>query len=449
MVSSSPLTAFLKQSVLAVPVGGTLCALAYAWLATQSTGYGAATLSDLLYTSGFCGAVTGMLWLGHHRGLVLLQPAVVLAFALLFRIIGLSAYPVLEDDFFRYLWDGAMTVAQGTPYDVPPAAYFDRPLPAFADESLLSRINYPEVATVYGPVAQWGFALSHWLAPGSITALQTMAAVADMATLAVLMRLAPAGGAFLYAFSPLLIKEFAMSAHVDALGIVFLTLALLAFAKRYWVGLGVLLALAAGVKIFALVATPFLLGRAIRGWLAFALTAVLIALPFGLQSAWLPQGLGIMAGQWQFNAPVALALEALDWPRPLPLIAFAAVWLFAYWRWLRAWNSTIALQDCALGRLPLHWLFGLFLLALPVLNPWYLAWWLPFAALRPSITPWTATIAVLLSYASGINLGASAGVALQLYQIPGWIQILEWALISVALGTDLCLAPRRPKNPAA
>lgn len=427
-----------------------LCALAYGWLASQSTGYGAASLSELLLTCGFCGAITLLLWLGHHRGQLRLQPGMVFFWALVFRLIGLCAYPVLEDDFFRYLWDGAMTVGHGTPYDIAPARYFDQALPQFANEELLGRINYPEVATVYGPVTQWVFALSHVVAPGSVTALQLIAAAADLATASLLLRLAPIGGAFLYAFSPLLIKEFAMSAHIDAVGVLFMTLALLAFRERHWTALGALLALAAGVKVFALVAAPFLLGRNLRAWASFVATAVIVAMPFGLQNAWLPEGLSIMAGQWQFNAPLAHALQALNLPGQLPIIAFAAVWLGAYWRWMRIWNAhPAAAYHPDFSQLPLHWLLGLFLLALPVLNPWYLAWWLPFAAVRPTLTAWIASGAVLLSYASGINMATSEATALQLYQLPVWVQVAEWGVIAVAVITDTHRAHSRTRNPQA
>jgi len=60
------------------------------------------------------------------------------------------------------------------------------------------------------------------------------------------------------------------------------------------------------------------------------------------------------------------------------------------------------------------WLFGLFLLSLPVLNPWYVAWILPFATLYARWWSWTASYVVLLSYWYGGNVNGVAGASEQL-----------------------------------
>ena len=69
-----------------------------------------------------------------------------------------------------------------------------------------------------------------------------------------------------------------------------------------------------------------------------------------------------------------------------------------------------------------------------MINPWYLLWVLPFAAIYPSAWAWTASSAVLLSYAIGIYLG---DYTLQAYQQPTWIRFLEFGLILLALTFDL------------
>ncbi len=47
---------------------------------------------------------------------------------------------------------------------------------------------------------------------------------------------------------------------------------------------------------------------------------------------------------------------------------------------------------------------------------------------------WTASVAILLSYVSGINL---EDYSLQPYQQPTWARSLEFGLILLALGYDL------------
>ena len=73
-------------------------------------------------------------------------------------------------------------------------------------------------------------------------------------------------------------------------------------------------------------------------------------------------------------------------------------------------------------------------MASPVINPWYLLWLLPFAAIAPSVSAWTASVAVFLAYVTGLNLNDGD---LQPYQQPAWVRPLEFGLILLALAYDL------------
>ncbi len=426
-------------SIWPLLLGGVLCAGAYSVLAFGSQAYGMAQLAGFLLACGVVGLICLGLWWGHQRQQVYLSWPWILGFAVLFRAIGVFTYPLFEDDFFRYLWDGRMVVELGNPYGVVPADFFGLDNLREWEATVLDRINYPDVPTVYGPVAQWFFGLCYWLAPGSVTALQVGLALADIGVLVLLLRLATPAAAMLYAFSPLLVKEFAMSAHVDVLGVLFLVGAVVAYSRQRWLLVGLLLALAAGVKIFALVAAPFLLGFKWRAWGALVVTGVLVAWPFGMLAAWFPEGLQVMGSQWLFNSPLHFALQGLEILNPQwivrgLLVLFALLWLWQYASWMRRWHGS-APPDLEL--LPLAWLFGVFLLILPAINPWYLVWWLPFAVLKPMWTPWVASLALLLSYASGINLPSQLGASLALYQIPTWVMAVEFAVITVAVLVDM------------
>ena len=73
-------------------------------------------------------------------------------------------------------------------------------------------------------------------------------------------------------------------------------------------------------------------------------------------------------------------------------------------------------------------------MASPVINPWYLLWLLPFAAIVPSAFAWTASVAVFLGYVTGLNLNDGD---LHPYQQPAWVRPLEFGLILLALAYDL------------
>lgn len=414
-----------------------------------------------IVTQGITLALFYLAWLGR------LQPNVnaILWFALLFRLIGLTGYPVLEDDHFRYLWDGWVSLQLGSPYGVPPDTFFGDPAVPEHLQPVLDGINYPTVPTVYGPTAQLLFALGAWLAPGNVLPLQVAAGAADMAVLWLLRhRVAPCW-LLLYGWQFLLIKEFAFTAHVDVIAACLLLAAVTLrlptgptagdpLRQSLWLSLGVgaLAALAVGCKLLCLVALPFVLQTDVRAWLSASLTAILIALPFGVVNAWLPGGLDAMASDWLFNAPLHIAAGALWGSSGVAavkltcLLALLVICVVQFWRHCAVcfwparhwWQAAPLVPPVAAGNQRgylrgLSCCLGAMLLLSPVINPWYFAIWLPFACLVPARTPWICAGVVMLSYLMGINL---PGSGLALYQQPAGVLLAETVLVGLALAWD-------------
>lgn len=430
--SSGALSSHFPVTQLRLIIAGTLSSLAYAYLAFHSQEYAQATLSQLLLVSGFCAAMC--LWIYtyySHKGVKISWP-LVFGFAVIYRVIGLLAFPILEDDIFRYMWDGRMTIENGTPYGLIPADFFDADFNA-RFEDILGLINYPYIATVYGPVCQWVFAAAYAIAPGEVWPLQLVFALADIIIILALSRLTKPLMVLLYAWSPLMIKEFAFTAHPDVLGAMFLVLAYMAYRKEAFVWVGALLALATGVKVFAIVMVPFLLGWQWRGWLVFLLVAIGVSIPFGISDAWIPAGLKAMGDNWLFNAPVYSAL--------LPWVAITTIKLVLFSLFLIGGGlyGLFAMQQWWLNKKPMieiraDLLFAGLFICLPALNAWYMVWLLPFAALRPSLQSslwaWVASISIMLAYASGINLERSN---LGPYEHYIWLLLVEFGLIAIAV----------------
>ena len=124
---NAALTLNTNDSLVRWPVtlAGLVCAAAYALLAHASQQASGAGLFFMLLCCLVTGSLTLGIFLGSTRGAIKLSCTDVLLFAVLFRLIGLAAYPILEDDHFRFLWDGWMTVTQGTPYGSVPSDWFD------------------------------------------------------------------------------------------------------------------------------------------------------------------------------------------------------------------------------------------------------------------------------------------------------------------------------------
>lgn len=374
-------------------ISGVLSAIAYIFLTFRSQSFAQAGYLELWGVAIWCAFLSFWVFYYHHKNNVPVSVSALLFWALCFRLIGVAGFPILEDDFYRYLWDGRTWVETGSPYRLAPSHFFGTDNLSEKFEGILDHINYPYVATVYGPVCQWVFAFSYWLAPGELWPLQLIFALLDFGLILLLLRVAPAKWVLLYAWCPLVIKEFAYSAHTDILGIFFMFAAIIA---RQWSRLKIaalLLSLAVGSKVFAIILVPLLLGFRWRAWLVFGAGILAITATFLSIDPWFPEGLGEMASQWLFNAPIyMLLLPYLPavWIKLLLLSAFSIAWCVFAWRFLFSRQTLIPRGD---------WLFGLMLLCLPVANAWYLAWLLPFAVIFPSRWAWVASISVLLCYA--------------------------------------------------
>lgn len=359
-----------------------------------------------------------------------LTPYRIVFWALCFRLIGFLGYPLWEDDFFRYLWDGYRFFEAGTPYGVAPSEFFGDSSIPYQFHQLLARINYPNVPTIYGPVAEYSFLLSHLIAPAKVWPLQLMYAMIDLFLVILLLRFASNGLAskrwvLLYAWSPLVIKEIAFTAHPDGLGVMLLIAALYCrYSQKFFLA-AVLLALSVSTKIFALLIVPFLLWRMpIRYWSLFVVALLLLYGPFIFNGASDMAGLLVFAQEWQFNSSAYGLMSQWFEPSMAKLIlgvGFLAAYTIVFVQFARKSDWVLPRGDI---------LFGLFFLVAPVVNAWYLLWLLPFAVFYPSLWSWTFSVVVLLSYAIGINLGS---LQYQPFELPLWVYLTEYGAILVAI----------------
>ena len=357
-----------------------------------------------------------------------LSPMRLLFWTCCFHLIGVLGDPLWEDDFFRYLWDGYRFYETGTPYGVAPSEFFgDGAIPE-KFQALLARINYPNIPTIYGPTLEYTFLLSHVLAPAKIWPLQLIYTLADLTLVLLLLRLVSARWVLLYAWSPLVIKELAFTAHPDGVGVLLMMLALYFRQQKVYSLAAGFIALSVGAKVFALLMVPFVLWRTpLRYWVLFLMLLGLLYSPFIWRGASDMQGLLTFATQWQFNSSIyAYLLQWFDAMSVKLILAsvFLAAYTWIFWRHCRANTWQMPRGDI---------IFGLFLIISPVVNAWYVIWLLPFAVFFPRLWSWTFSICVLLSYAVGINM---AYVDVEPLQIPLWVLLLEYGLILIAACLD-------------
>jgi len=193
------------------------------------------------------------------------------------RLVFLGTQPVLEDDYNRYLLDGAVTAHGYNPYSHSPLAIAemttdDAVLRQISQDAgvVMERINYPQIRTVYPPVAQFAFALAHWIKPWSLDAWRMVILGCDAAVLGLIVLLLrevgrPVAWMALYWWNPVVVKELYNSTHMDVL-VVLPMLAALWFAIRQRpMSTAVAVAVGIGAKIWPVLLLP----TVFRAWLRF------------------------------------------------------------------------------------------------------------------------------------------------------------------------------------
>ncbi len=318
--------------------------------------------------------------------------------------VAYDRYQLFDDDVWRYLWDGQVCAAGTNPYLYPPA---DPSLDSRADpapsaparaqalwDEIRENISYPEIPTVYPPLAQAVFRLSHWLAPGSVMVMKSLFAGFDLIAvifLALSLKILgqPTEGVLLYAWSPLVIKVFAGSGHMDAI------LSAMIAATAYFLLSGayrasaVCFGLAVLAKISALILLPFLFKR--MGWRNCALSAAVILagyIPFLGAGAGLFKGTLTFARDWQFNAGffalirwLVSGLEPSSQKAELMARVVCGLTILALVSWLARRDDGGARTFAPYAAASL----GALIILGPTAMPWYVAWILPLAVISQGV----------------------------------------------------------------
>lgn len=258
--------------------------------------FGIIALQDSLHLPGELGIgsddlLTAFVWLGLVAGalfliccrLVLTRPMpraaiwMILAVAVLLRVIPILSPSFLSTDLYRYVWDGRVQDAGINPYRYIPSA---RELVPLRDPVIYPNINRSDYApTIYPPAAQAVFAAISAVSPTTravkvvMTGFEIVAVLAMMRLLQLARR--PVTHVLVYAWNPIFAWEYAGNGHVDAAAIGCIALALLAVATRRAGWAGVAIAAATLVKFLPVVLFPALWrDRRVRMALIFAASIV-------------------------------------------------------------------------------------------------------------------------------------------------------------------------------
>lgn len=350
-------------------IAGFLVADAAVAFGLSASHFGGATPTIAAYAALAAAGVWGASVLWNRSGSRVVW--LIVAVALIARGSLLPLAPLHSNDVYRYLWDGRLIIDAQDPYNTTPDSLVLAHEQA-AYPGLYEHIDRPNVPTMYPPLDLGLFALAAAIDSHDILGVKAVAVLGDLVALGLILlalrraRL-PLGRAALYAWSPLVITEFAHAGHAEGWLIAALVAAIAAFeARRPFLGaLG--LAVAVLAKIYPLALIPIFFNRVKTSRFEVVAVALVIAgyLPFYLWHGHALGFLGAFALSTHFNDSFHIVLGNMG-----SILVFAGA-VFAAGLAGRRGADRVALTIAIVLA---------YLLLAPSVYPWYLT---VFVALLP------------------------------------------------------------------
>lgn len=190
------------------------------------------------------------------------------ALAILFRLIFLFAIPNLSQDFYRFIWDGRMILEGLNPYISLPQDFIDQQnFPVHQAVDLyygMGSLNGSHF-TNYPPVNQLCFLIAAIFSKssilGSAIVMRILIILADIGIIyfgkKILERLnLPIHHIFLYALNPFIIIELTGNLHFEPVMLFFLVWSLYLLLQKKWISAALILGVSVSVKLIPLLFLP-------------------------------------------------------------------------------------------------------------------------------------------------------------------------------------------------
>ncbi len=271
--------------------------------------------------------------------------------AAMVRLPLLAVEPTLSDDLYRFTWEGRLWWAGFSPFAHAPA---DAALASLRDD-VWSRVNHPEVSSIYPPVAQLLFA---GVAAHGVAAWRLFTTACDVGTACLLARREGRAG-WTWALLPLPAVEAAVGGHLEAVGCALVALAVVARGRKDFLADAAALA----ATLTKLIPVVLLARRPPRVLAGAALVALVCLVPLLGEGAL--RGFETYRANWSFNGSVFPALVGLGVDAPIARQACQAVGAAV------AFVAVVCCRDDARRAL---WVFGAFVVLSPTVHPWYGLW---------------------------------------------------------------------------
>jgi alpha-1,6-mannosyltransferase len=330
------------------------------------------------------------------------------------RIILIPSEPILEDDYYRYLWDGMVTAKGYNPYEYPPKIFqqdtlLNGPLELYeAAESsgiVIERINHPHIRTIYPPTAQFFFALASIANPWSSSTWKILLLIIDIVVFVLLTYLLrkikyTALLVVIYWWNPILLHEMFNAGHMDLIMYPFILVGIIFLLKSKIISSLLMFALAVGVKIWPIILFPFSLKRVLQNKYKLIIASSLaiifiIAILYPIILTKLDNSLGFITytKNWTNNESVFQLINLLV-KQIIELFGINYHCNHCVTRWVVFILYSLFLffmfRSFKGGEYQLltifYYLVAVLYFISPTQFPWYYTWILPFLVLKPRLS---------------------------------------------------------------
>lgn len=384
----------------------------------------------------------------------------VILVGLFLRLSMFTSHPMLEDDHYRYLWDGGVLVNGFNPYRYSPSTILHErgkevpeAIRQLAEEAapVINRINHPGLRTIYPPLSQCAFALAHLIKPWSLGAWRLVLLAMDLVTFSLVFILLgrlslPPIGLVVYWWNPLLIKEVYNSGHMDIILFPFLLVSFLFAMRSRYISASGALGLAVGVKFWPAILLPVVLRpvmrdpkNAVPATLLFSCLSISMFLPFYFTGLDAESGITAYGRYWEMNdalfmlmlwaVKLLMKIFSMDVWNAQVMTRTLVVCILIFWT-----IRVIKVNDHSPAEINHRFLLviaALFLLS-PTQFPWYYLWMLPFLAMCPIFSLLTLSALLPLYYfrsyldARGMTKIYDNGVVWLEYMPVWYLLVWEW-----------------------
>ena len=380
------------------------------------------------------------------------------AIAIISRLVFLLAIPNLSQDFYRFIWDGRMILQGFNPYLYTPASFIALgEYPISQAQQLvvgMQALNASHYSN-YPPINQLLFTIANLISSsnilGSVIGLRLIIIAADIGTLyfgaKLLQRLELSQyKIFWFILNPFIVIELTGNLHFEGVMLFFLILSLYLLHKNKWQWSAVIFALSISTKLVPLLFLPLFIKwfrvkedhtkidfkKLIYFYIIIGVSTLVLFTPFFSMEFVnnYSKTVGLWFGDFEFNASIYYIAREFGYlitgynqiaiiGKILPVIIFTSIWYIALTRQNQNFITLIKSMLIA---------FTVYLLLSTTVHPWYIASILLLSIFTNYKYPLIWSFIIIISYLAYANADNTENL---------WIIGFEYLVVFTALFWDV------------